>query len=68
MTVKEKQNYNRMRETLIKITKYQTPDKMRKDSNKDWGLSFEEAIEMAYENIQDEAKFGVKGVRKLNID
>ena len=66
MTAKEKQNYNRMREALIRITKYQTPDRMRKDSEKDWGVSFDEAIEMAYENIQQEAKFGVKGVRALS--
>lgn len=31
MTAKEKQNYNRMREALIRITKYQPPDKMRRD-------------------------------------
>ena len=66
MTAKEKQNYNRMREALIRITKYQTPDRMRRDSEKDWGVSFEEAIEMAYENIQQEAKVGVKGVRALS--
>jgi hypothetical protein len=66
MTPKDKQNYNRMREALIRITKYQTPDKMRKDSEKDWGVSFDEAIEMAYENIQQEAKLAVKGVRMIS--
>lgn len=55
-----------MRDALIEITKYQTPDKLRKDSEKDWGVDFEEAIEMAYENIQGTAKYAVKGIRAVN--
>jgi len=66
MTKKQIENYNKMRRALIEITKYQTPDKLRKDSEKDWGLEFEEAIEMSYENIQQTAKLAVKGVRELN--
>lgn len=65
MTPKQKRDYNRMRLMLIRITKYQTPYKMRKDSEKDWGLGFEEAIEMAYENIQSDAKAAIKGVKEI---
>jgi soluble cytochrome b562 len=66
MTKKQMQDFNKMRNALIEITKYQTPDKLRRDSEKDWGVEFEEALEMAYENIQTTAKYAVKGVRALN--
>ena len=65
MTDKQIQDYNRMRDTLVEISKYQTPDKLRKDSQKDWGLEYEEALEMAYENIQETARMSVIGVRKI---
>lgn len=56
-----------MRLALIKISKhYQTPAKLQKNSQKEWGLDFEEAIEMAYTNIQGEAAFAVKGVKEIN--
>mgnify|MGYP000139215778 FL=1 len=32
---------------------------------KDWGLSYDEALEMAYENIQEIAKRAVKGVKDI---
>lgn len=54
-----------MRNALIEITKYQTPDKLRGDSEKDWGLDFSESISMSYENMQETAKYAVKGVRRL---
>jgi soluble cytochrome b562 len=66
MTKKQMQDFNKMRNALIEITKYQTPDKLHRDSKKDWGVEFEEALEMAYENIQSTAKYAVKGVRALN--
>lgn len=58
--------FNMMRHTLIKISKeYQTPKQLRRDSEGQYGLDFEEAIEMSYENIQNEASFCVKGIREL---
>jgi len=66
MTKKQLQDFNKMRNALIEITKYQTPGKLRRDSEKDWGVEYEEALEMAYENIQSTAKYAVKGVRALN--
>lgn len=50
-------------DTLKRITQYQSPDRMRKSSRKDWGLDFEEVLEMAYENLQSEAKRAIHGVR-----
>lgn len=66
MDNKQIEDYNKMRNALIEITRYQTPDKLRENSIKDWGLEFEEAIEMAYENIQTTAKDAVKGVKLIN--
>ena len=66
MTKIQIENYNKMRNALIEITEYQTPDKLRKYFEKDWGLDFHEAIEMAYENIQETAKVAVKGIRAIN--
>lgn len=65
MTKNQIENYNKMRNALIEIKNYQSPEELRNNSEKDWGLEFEEAIEMAYENIQITAKNAVKGVRSL---
>lgn len=65
ITEKQKQQFNLMLNALKKIKAYQSPQKLRKDSGKDWGLDFEEAIEMAYENIQSEAAFVSKNVKPL---
>jgi hypothetical protein len=48
-----------LRVSLKRISSYQSVDKMRRDSEKDWGLPFEEALEMAYENVITEAKNGL---------
>jgi len=65
MTEKQKKNYNKMRETLKRIRDYNSPEKLRRESEKDFGLGFEEALEMAYENIQAEATGAIKGVRPV---
>lgn len=46
---------------------YQTPAQLRKNSEKEYGLDYEEALEMAYENLQGEAAFAVKGVKIISI-
>ncbi len=45
-----------LRGYLRRIKAYQSVEKMRRDSEKDWGLPFEEALEMAYENVIGEAE------------
>ncbi len=68
MTSKQIQQFNKMRATLIKISKqYQKPERLRKDSEKDWGLNYTEAMEMAYENIQTDAHYAVKGVKEIKL-
>ena len=66
MTKKQIEQFNRMRATLIKISKgYQTPAQLLRDSEKDYGLGYADALEMAYENIQGEAAFAVRSVREI---
>ncbi|MHB8209125.1 hypothetical protein [Mucilaginibacter sp.] len=56
-----------MRETLKKISRqYDTPERLRKSCEKEYGLSYEEALEMAYENIQLDAALASKGVQRIN--
>lgn len=66
MTPKQKENYNHMLRILKKIAKgYGTPQWIAKNAEKQWGLSEHEALEMAYENIQQDAKDASKGVRPV---
>lgn len=53
----------RMFIVLKRITYYQSPQQLRRSSQKQFGLGADEAIEMAYENVLAEAKNGLKGVR-----
>ena len=62
-TVKEYEQFCRMRIALKRITLYQTPDQLRRRSQKDWGLDYQESLGMSYENIQQEAKNALRGVR-----
>lgn len=41
---------------LKRIVNYQTPDQLRQSASDEYGLDYEEALEMAYENIQEEAR------------
>jgi uncharacterized protein (UPF0147 family) len=66
MTTKEQIKFNRMLAALKRISKdYQTPQQLRKSSSGEYGLDYEEALEMAYENIQGEAKAAIKGIKPL---
>jgi hypothetical protein len=40
---------------------------MRKNAERDYGLDYEEVLEMAYENLQNEAKSSCKGIRPIKI-
>ena len=65
MTPKQQEQFNRMRSTLKRIaTGYQTPAQLRRNSEREDGLDADEAIEYAYENIQQEARLAVRGVRE----
>lgn len=50
--------------TLKEISKYQSPQKLKRRAKKQYGLSGDEAIEMAYENVIELAKRAVAGIKK----
>lgn len=65
MTPKQKEQFNRMRATLKRIAnEYESPDDIEKHAEKKWGLPVDDAIRYAYDNVQDEARNAVKGVRE----
>ena len=69
ITEKKARTFNNMLRSLRLIAKeYQTPDQLRKESKNDWGLGYEEALEMSYENIQNEAKQSSAGVKFIPIE
>lgn len=53
----------RLYAALKRIASYQSPERMRRSSQKDWGVDYEECLEMAYENLQQEARSATKGLR-----
>jgi hypothetical protein len=59
----DRKHFEQMRYALLRIKSYSTPKQLRKDSQI-YGLDYEEALEMAYENVLQEAKAGLKGIRK----
>lgn len=66
MTEKQKNNYNKMLKALKKIARgYQTSNQIKRDSQKQYGLDYEEALEMSYDNIQEEARFALKGISEI---
>lgn len=57
-------NEQRYYDALKRITKYQTPEQIMRRAEKQYGLSGKEALEMAYENIQQEARNAIVGKRR----
>ena len=49
---------------LKRISLYDSPEKLRRRAEKDYGLTPHEAIEMAYENVLAEAKEALRGMRQ----
>lgn len=54
----------RMYDALRQIASYTQPGKLRRTAQKEYGLDPEEAIEMAYENVIEEAKGAIRGMRR----
>ena len=51
-------------DALKRIASYDSVERLRKRAEKDYGLSAEEAIEYAYENVKGEAERAIKGKRR----
>jgi hypothetical protein len=55
----------RLYDALKRITKYQSVASIRRYAARDWGLDDpDEAIEYAYENVIEEAKRAIRGMRR----
>lgn len=54
----------RLYDALWAISQYHKPDRLRKISESEYGCDGDQAIEMAYENVLEEAKLGIKGMRR----
>jgi hypothetical protein len=60
-----KKNYERQYfDTLKRIARYSSPEHLRDHSEEEYGLLFDEALEMAYENVIEEARTAIKGRRR----
>ena len=57
-------NEQRYFDALKRITQYMSPDKLRDEAEKRYGLPFEECLEYAYENVIEEARQAIKGKRR----
>lgn len=53
----------RLLAALKSIASYKSPEWMRRRAEREYGLDADEAIEMSYENIIEEAKAAIKGVK-----
>lgn len=61
ISMKQALQFNRMLAQLRKISKaYMTPDQIKRHSEgkNNFGIEYNEELEMSYENIQNEAKQG----------
>lgn len=66
MTEKQKKQFNTMLNALKNIYKwYDTSEKVIKNAEKNYGLSWQEALEMAYDNIQQEARLAAYWVKHI---
>jgi hypothetical protein len=54
----------RFHAALKEIANYMTTAQLRRESEKRYGVSYEEGLEMAYENVVGTAKWALKGYRK----
>ena len=68
ITERQALQFNLMLAKLKLISKgYSTPAQIQKESKGAFGLDYEEALEMAYENIQNDAKFACYGVKPIPV-
>jgi hypothetical protein len=51
-------------DTLKRIAAYDTVERLRRRAEKDYGLSFNEALEYAYDSVREEARQAIKGKRR----
>ena len=64
MTPREIEREQKLFDALYRISRYTPPEKLERTAEHDYGLSGAEAISMAYENVLQEAKHAIRGVRR----
>lgn len=57
-------NEQRYFDALKRIASYQPSERLLRHGEQDWGVSGPEALEMAYDNIQGDAKRAIYGRRR----
>lgn len=68
ITPKQIEQFNLMRAALIRIgSEFQTTSQLRRNSEKQYGLDYDEVLEMSYENIQTLAQYSVRGIKRLQL-
>jgi hypothetical protein len=60
--VSDEQRYYDVLKTIAK--EFMSSDELRRKGPKEYGLPFEECLEMAYDNIQQRAKNAIAGKRR----
>lgn len=66
MTDKQRETYNRMRLALRKNhLGFQSTSQLRRNCDRDYGIDYMEALEMAYENMQSVAEQAVYRVCEI---
>ena len=67
MTKTQIDQFNRMRDALLSISKgYQSPSQIKRNCEKMYGTEYLETLEMSYENIQQLAKRSIARTRRIN--
>jgi hypothetical protein len=54
----------RLFDALKRITRYMKPDELARRCDKLYGLPYDDALEMSYENVMEEARQAIKGLRR----
>lgn len=54
----------RFHASLRRIAAYLSPEQLQRRAEKEYGLTYEESLEMAYENVLGEAKAALSGYRR----
>lgn len=68
MTPTQAKQFNTMLAALKVMTNgYQTTSQLRKNAEKQYGLDYEEVLEMAYENMQGVARQACKGIKPIQL-
>lgn len=64
MTIKETDKIRRLYDALKAVAQCDTPDQLKRDSQNEYGVEYDEALEMAYENVRQIARNAVRRMRR----